>query len=159
MKNWIRFILVFTLALVTLMGVIVFYQAQKPINQAEEQAEMRAIDEKHLSEITKSYSVNGMEASITVLGKDKDGRPKAAFVPDGSDGDIWTVLLKDGISSKEALSTVRKDMDIGKVIHVHLGAEEDSPYWEVAYTGTDQKLNYVLLDFKDGSVRKKILNL
>ncbi|EMR07379.1 hypothetical protein C772_00395 [Bhargavaea cecembensis DSE10] len=159
MKNWIRFTVIFTLALFTLIGVVVFYQAQKPISDAEKRAEVRAIEEGHLAEITRSYPVNGAEPSITVLGKDKEGRPKAVFVPDGKKGDIRGVLLSDGISPKEALSAVRKEMNVSDVIHVHLGTDGSGPFWEVAFSGPDDKLNYVQMSFKDGSTRKKILNL
>ena len=159
MKNWIRFIVIFSLALFTLIGVIAFYQAQKPIGKAEEKAESRALEEGHLVEITRAYPVNGAEPSITVLGKDKEGRPKAVFVPDGKKGDIRGVLLSDGISTKEALSSVREEMDVSEILHVHLGTDGSGPYWEVAFIGQDDKLNYVYMNFKDGSTRKKILNL
>ncbi|MFC7365602.1 MULTISPECIES: DUF5590 domain-containing protein [Bhargavaea] len=159
MKNWIRFTAIFTLALFTLIGVIVFYQAQKPIGKAEEKAETRAIAEGQLTEITRSYPVNGTRPSITVLGKDKEGRSKAVFVPDGKKGEIQGVLLSEGISPKEALSAVREEMNVSDVIHVHLGTDKSGPYWEVAFTGPDDKLNYVLLNFGDGKTRTKILNL
>ncbi|RSK24837.1 cell wall elongation regulator TseB-like domain-containing protein [Bhargavaea beijingensis] len=159
MRNWIRFIVIFSLAFFTLFGVIVFYQAQKPIGKAEEKAEARAIEEGHLIEITRSYPVNGTEPSITVLGKDKEGRPKAVFVPDGKKGDIGSVLLSEGISSKEVLSAIREEMNVSDILHVHLGTDGSGPFWEVAFVGQDDKLNYVYMNFKDGSTRKKILNL
>lgn len=159
MKNWIRFTLIFTLSLFTLTGIIVFYQAQKPIGKAEERAEERAVEEGHLAEITRDYPVNGAEPLITVLGKDKEGRAKAVFVPDGKKGEIRSVLLSDGISPKEALSAVRDEMNVSDVLHVHLGTDKSGPFWEVAFTGPDDKLNYVHMNFVDGSMRKKILNL
>jgi uncharacterized protein YpmB len=159
MKNWIRFTVIFTLSLFTLIGVIVFYQAQKPIGKAEERAEARAVEEGHLAEVTRAYPVNGAEPSITVLGKDKEGRTKAAFVPDGKKGEIRGVFLSDGISPNDALSVVREEMNVSDVLHVHLGSDASGPFWEVAFTGPDDKLNYVQMNFVDGSMRKKILNL
>ncbi|SEI64269.1 Uncharacterized protein YpmB [Bhargavaea ginsengi] len=159
MKNRKRFSIILVLAFITLIGVILFYTAQKPIGNAEEKAETRAIDEGHLTEISRSYPVNGSEPSITVLGKNKDGKPAAVFVPDGTEGEMRSVLLKDGIGFRQALDVVREDMDVRKVLHVHLGNDESGPFWEVAFTGPDDKLNYVHLNFGDGKVRKKILNL
>ena len=159
MKNWIRFTVIFTLALFTIIGIIVFYQAQKPFSTAEEKAETRAIREGHLAEVNRSYPVNGAESSITVLGKDGEGRPKAVFVPDRRKEDITGVLLSDGISPKEALSAVRDEMDVEDVLHVHLGTDGSGPFWEVVFTGRNDKLNYVYMNFADGKTRKKILNL
>ncbi|MET3575166.1 DUF5590 domain-containing protein [Bhargavaea ullalensis] len=161
MKNWIRFIVIFLLALFTLIGIIVFYQAGKPIARAENAAEDRALSEGHLAEATKSYLMNSSGPSITVLGTDKDGRAKAAFVPDGKkgEGEISAVLLKDGIPAKDALALTRKEMDVKKVLHVHLGPSDAGPVWEVAFTGPDDELNYVYILFKDGTIWKKIMNL
>ncbi|WP_040228394.1 cell wall elongation regulator TseB-like domain-containing protein [Bhargavaea cecembensis] len=159
MKNWIRFIVIFLLSFATLIGIIVFYQAGKPIAKAEETAEAKALSDGHLAEVSKSYLMNSDTPSITVLGKDKDGRAAAAFVPDGEKGEVTKVLLKDGISAKEALNVVKEDMKVKKVLHVHLGQAEPGPVWEVAFTGPDDELNYAYILFKDGTLWKKIMNL
>ena len=161
MKNWIRFIVIFLLAFTTLIGVIIFYQAGKLIDRAEKAAGERAVSEGQLSEVSKTYPMNAETPSITVLGKDEDGRAKAVFVPDGkkADGDLASVRLADGISAKDALALVRKEMDVKKVLHIQLGPAEPGPVWEVAFTGQEDELNYVYILFKDGAVWKKIMNL
>lgn len=40
-----------------------------------------------------------------------------------------------------------------------LGYEEVGPVWEITYTNSDDKLNYVYIIFEDGQWWKRILNL
>ena len=69
------------------------------------------------------------------------------------------VVLDKGITSKQALSLVKQEMGVRKLLHVKLGVEDDVAVWEVAFKNDQQQLNYVYISFSDGKWQKRILNL
>ena len=160
MKNWIIFISVFLASLAIVISAIVFVHARAPYKDAEQLAESTAIQEGELVSVTDSYVYRGLSSNLTVIGKDSEGNDKAVFIPESeSDKELSTVLLADGISSKETLELVRNEMEVKEMLHVRLGMEEVGPVWEVSFIGKNDKLNYVYILFENGKWWKRILNL
>ncbi len=159
MLNWIRFITVFLIVLTVIIVVTVFYSANKPLTSAKEQASDQAIKSGQLVSVDSVQIYNGTQSFMTVFGVNEKGEEIAVFVDENSEKDFGTVKLEDGITSKQAVSTVKEELDVKKVLHVTLGVEEAGPVWEVAFKSDNGKLNYVYVYFESGLWWKRILNL
>ncbi|MEG0386646.1 MAG: hypothetical protein RR642_18105, partial [Solibacillus sp.] len=85
---------------------------------------------------------------------------KAIFVPTNLEEDsIQDVFLKDGITEKQALSVLKNEGNVQKVLHIKLGYEEPGAVWEISYLNDKDKLNYVYILFEDGDEWLGIKNL
>lgn len=157
--NWIKFISVFLIALASVIIVVVFYSANKPLASAKVTAKDAAIESGEVVSVKTVQSYNGTVALSTVFGTNKDGVEIALFVDDAMKGNYESVKLADGITADEAIKTVKKELDVKKLLHVTLGLEEGNPVWEVVYTSDNDKLNYVYVLFENGQWWKRILNL
>lgn len=160
MKNWLKFIAVFILSLSIIITILIFWNAKKPFNKIEEQAEKLALESNVLSTVTDSYVYNGSKPYITVFGEDENGEKKAVFVPISLEEDaIQEVFLKEGITEKQALALANKEKNIKKILHTKLGYESVGPVWEITYMNDSDHINYVYIMFEDGQWWKRILNL
>ncbi|KXH81993.1 DUF5590 domain-containing protein [Sporosarcina sp. HYO08] len=159
MWNWIKFITVFLLSLASVITILVFYNAYKPIATEEEKAREVAIKSGQLVTVQSTEIFNGTNSMVTVFGKDQEGNEKAVFVGKNKQERYDEVLLADGITAKKALDVVKKELDVQKVMHVSLGVMEEDPMWEIAFKSGNGQLNYVYLSFKNGQWKKRILNL
>lgn len=159
MLNWIRFIAGFLLVLTFVIILIVFYNAGSPFSIAKKSAIDAVIGTGQLETVERTETYNGTIPQITVFGTDKEGVPKAVFVERGSEEGFTEVRLVDGITADQAIETVKKELDVKKVLHVTLGIEEEGPVWEVAFKSENGNLNYVYVLFENGQWWKRILNL
>lgn len=159
MLNWVKFITAFLLTLITVIAITVFFNANKPIASAKNRAEEVAIQSGQITTVRDVQPYNGTASLVTVFGVNKDSEQVAVFVQEAEAKQLKEVKLKDGITAKEAMQIVVKDENPDKVMHILLGLEENEPVWEVAFKANNGKLNYVYLQFKDGKLLKRILNL
>ncbi|WP_040286707.1 DUF5590 domain-containing protein [Sporosarcina koreensis] len=161
MGNWIKFFLVFFLALTAALSTFVFYKAYQPVSQWKNQAEQKVLAAGLLEETDRAEVFNGTEAWTVVYGKDGAGTEKAVFVSReaGAGKDMKEIVLKKGVTAKQAVDTVKNEKAVRKLLHVKLGMEDDEPIWEVVFKNDAGKLNYVYVSFTDGKWQKRISNL
>ncbi|WP_318617371.1 DUF5590 domain-containing protein [Sporosarcina sp. YIM B06819] len=159
MVNWIKFIVVFLLALTAVITVTVLYNAGKPPSVANKTAIETVLKSGQLVSVDSAESFNGTVPMVTVFGVDAEGEEKAVFVGGQTEGDFEEVKLADGISAEKAVANVKEELQVKKVLHVTLGLEAEGPVWEVAFTSDNGKLNYVYVFFENGQWWKRILNL
>lgn len=160
MKNWLIFGVVFVLSLSLVISVLVFWKADEPYSEMEQQAESFALEKKALVSITNSYVYNGNKPYITVFGIDENGKGKAVFVPINMDEkSMQHVLLETGVTEQQAIDVLQREAAVNEILHVKLGFEEPGVVWEIAYISDTDKLNYVYVLFEDGQWWKRILNL
>jgi uncharacterized protein YpmB len=159
MKKWFIFISVFILSLSLCISLFVLWKAGQPFKSAKQEAEQVAISEKKLSEVTDSQVYSSSNTYITVLGKDENGEEKAVFIPSSQKLKVQEVLMKDGISKKEAIKAVEAEFEVKEVLHSKLGWEQKQAVWEITFLNEKDKLNYVYLFFENGKWWKRILNL
>lgn len=161
MVNWIKFFIVFLFSLTLILTAFVFYKAYEPASQQKEDAENRVLNAGLLKEVDRAEVYNGTTSLTVVFGKDDKGVEKGVFVNDKekSDEKLKVVALKKGVTAKEALSSVKQELDVNKLIHVKLGIEDNTAVWEVAFKNQSNKLNYVYVTFSNGQWQKRILNL
>lgn len=159
MLNWIKFITVFLIVLTIIIVVTVFYNANKPLTTAMDSASDAAIKSGQIVSVDSVQLYNGTQSFMTVFGVNEKGEEIAVFVDEKSDKDFGTVKIEDGITAKQAVATVKEELDVKKILHVALGIEESGPVWEVAFKSDNDKLNYVYVYFESGQWWKRILNL
>lgn len=160
MKNWIKFFSIFFVILAVVLTGFITIKAYSPFNEATNKAEKVVEKEELVSSISQSYVYNGKVSYVTVIGKDEKNQDVAIFV---NQSDLKAkkeqILLKDGITEKEAIATATKDRKVQKVLHAKLGIEKPGAVWEVSFKDTDDQLHYVYVLFESGQWWKKITNL
>lgn len=160
MKNWIIFSVVFILSLSLVITVLVFWNANAPFSDIEQEAEAFALDTKALAVVEDSYVYNGNKPYVTVFGVDEYGKEKAIFVPMSLDeNSMQEVFLAQGITKEDALERFRNETAVKEILHTKLGYEQAGAVWEITYISTSGSLNYVYLLHEDGQWWKRILNL
>lgn len=160
MKRWIIFISVFILSLSLVISLFVIWKAGQPFSDEKDKAEQLVLSEKKLTEVTDSEIYSGTNTYVTVSGNDVEGNGKAVFIPiTGKNVAIEEVLLKDGISQKQAIEAVQNEFEVKEVLHTKLGWEQDNAVWEITFLNENDKLNYVYLSFENGKWWKRILNM
>jgi uncharacterized protein YpmB len=160
MKRWIIFITVFILSLSLFISLFVIWKAGQPFSDELDKAEQLVIREEKLKEVSDSEVYSGSNTYVTIRGNDENGDGKAVFIPTtGKDLEIEEVLLKDGISKKQAIKAVETEFQVKEVLHTKLGWEQDNAVWEITFLNENDKLNYVYLLFENGKWWKRILNL
>ncbi|GKV67171.1 MULTISPECIES: cell wall elongation regulator TseB-like domain-containing protein [Sporosarcina] len=159
MLNWIRFLSVFLLTLFVTITIIVFYQAEKPFASSRDAAIDLARQEGKLQTVDRADVYHGTASLVSVYGIDEEGKDKILLVDEQAGKVIRSVTPKKGITKQEAADIVKKEDKVKKILHSSLGQEKENLFWEVAYIGEDDSLNYVYLNFTDGEWRKRIMNL
>ncbi|MGB2991857.1 MAG: DUF5590 domain-containing protein [Paenisporosarcina sp.] len=160
MKRWIIFISVFILSLSLVISLFVIWKAGQPFSDEKDKAEQLVLSEKKLTDVTDSEIYSGTNTYVTVSGNDVEGNGKAVFIPiTGKDVAIEEVILKDGISQKQAIEAVQNEFEVKEVLHTKLGWEQDNAVWEITFLNENDKLNYVYLSFETGKWWKRILNM
>jgi uncharacterized protein YpmB len=160
MKNWILFGAMFVASLAIVMTVLVLWKADAPFTDMEKKAEQLALSSGKLAQVTESYTYNGNNPYVTVLGTDKDGKEKALFVPISMEEElIQQIYMDEGISKDVALAELAREAQVSEVLHTKLGFEEAGVVWEISYINEKDDLNYVYILFEDGQWWKRILNL
>ena len=159
MKNWIIFSVVFILSLSLVITVLVFWNANAPFSDIEQEAEAFALDTKALAVVEDSYVYNGNKPYVTVFGVDEYGKEKAIFVPMSLDeNSMQEVFLAQGITKEDALERFRNETAVKEILHTKLGYEQAGAVWEITYISTSGSLNYVYLLHEDGQWWKRIHN-
>ena len=160
MKNWILFGAMFVASMVIVVTVLVLWKADAPFTDMEKQAEQLALSSNKLAEVTESYTYNGNNPYVTVIGTDDEGRDKALFVPISMDEKlIQQTYMDEGITKDKALSVLASETKVSEILHTKLGFEEAGVVWEISYLNEKDDLNYVYILFEDGQWWKRILNL
>ncbi|MER1999474.1 MAG: DUF5590 domain-containing protein [Lysinibacillus sp.] len=160
MKNWILFGAMFVASMVIVVTVLVLWKADAPFTDMEKQAEQLALSSNKLAQVTESYTYNGNNPYVTVIGTDDEGREKALFVPISMDEKlIQQAYMDEGITKEKALSVLASETKVSEILHTKLGFEEAGVVWEISYLNEKDDLNYVYILFEDGQWWKRILNL
>ena len=161
MWNWFKFIIIFIGSVAIAVMAIVFYNASKPYKAIEKEMLQYAYDEEILASIDDISLYNGSESLAVIYGKNEKGADVATFVPveEKERKPIHTVDLSKGVTAEEAVEAVREEVDLSKVLNVHLGYDEEQVFWEVIFENEEKALNYVYISFESGNWWKRLLNV
>ncbi len=109
------------------------------------QARKIALSHSSIATIETESFFHGKEAYLSFIGKDQEGQELAVLVAQADDA-VYTYPLKEGVSSKEAASVVRKKSK-DAIDRVTFGRFKGKPIWEVK-----SGRSYYVVDFKTGKV-------
>lgn len=157
MKKGLLILGIIIIATIT-AGVIVYSNAVEPMKTAEEKAVKIAKEETRLEEVDEFSIYNGEESFYVLQGKNDKGLEIIVWIPEKG-GKVTVKKASDGISRKEAINKVAKEIGSDELISVKLGMENGIPLWEVHSRTQDKKLNYYSLVFESGELLKRIENL
>ncbi|WP_239254512.1 DUF5590 domain-containing protein [Listeria ilorinensis] len=134
--------------------------AEKPVEEAKQEALDRISGSIELKEQDQFYLYNGVKSTYYVLtGKNKENKDIVVWVPEKKSGKIYVKYASDGISEAKAKQIVEEKKHPKKILNVTLGMENGVPLYEVSYIGKNDSLNYYDMTFSDGEWLREIENL
>ena len=150
-KNYLFIIWQHIIGICVLVLTVLFswlFLAEKTSDRMQDQMEQArniALSHSSMAKIDTESFFHGKEAYLSFIGKDQEGQELAVLVAEADD-QVYTYLLKEGISQKKAEAIVKeKSKDV--IDRVTFGRFKGKPIWEVK-SGS----SYYVVDFKTGKV-------
>jgi uncharacterized protein YpmB len=102
----------------------------------------------------------GTDAYQVIQAKQK-GKKVYIWVPDQpKKAPFLERLASKGITRVQALQKLADaQLDVKKIISVHLGVIKGNPVWEITFLNSKNNYNYVSFYFENGKEAQRILNL
>ncbi|MDH5159911.1 DUF5590 domain-containing protein [Heyndrickxia oleronia] len=146
MKKWI---IIAGLCILVIVGISVnvYFQSMKPISHAKDFAEKKAREKANLTSMDQFYLYNGDITYYVAVGKQKNGKKVAVWIPEKNSDQITIEKWSDGISKSDAINTVMKKEKPAKVLGSRLGMLDKEPVWEISYLDHSSRLNYAYVYF------------
>ncbi|GGL47995.1 cell wall elongation regulator TseB-like domain-containing protein [Sporolactobacillus putidus] len=159
MKNWI----IIGLPAVVLFagwGSLQLYNSNMNYkNGLSGKAVAKADQQSHPDKIESVTYYNGTESYQVIKGK-RNGVQMYFWVPDSKKGVYFTRVVKNGITSRQALQILAgMHLDVKTVLAVRLGAIQTTPIWEITFLNSRGNYNYVSINFDNGKEAQRILNI
>ena len=150
-KNYLFIIWQHIIGICVLVLTVLFswlFLAEKTSDRMQDQMEQArniALSHSSMAKIDRESFFHGKEAYLSFIGKDQEGQELAVLVAEADD-QVYTYLLKEGISQKKAKAIVKeKSKDV--IDRVTFGRFKGKPIWEVK-----SGRSYYVVDFKTGKV-------
>lgn len=159
MLKWIKFFAVFFVGLLVVFAVSALVKANQPFSKVKKAAIEVVQKERVLETIEDIDIFHGDVSIISVYGTDKEGSGKIVIVDEASAKIITSVAASKGISKSQAIDFAKADERFKEMHHVTLGLIGQKLVWEVAYIRQNGSLNYFYLNFADGELNKRIVNI
>ncbi|QIL46505.1 DUF5590 domain-containing protein [Vagococcus coleopterorum] len=140
------------------LSLIFLIRSNRPMEQAQSEAEAIAKKQAGVEKTDKFYWYNRDETYFTILGRDKDGEQLLVVIPKTGDP-VTVVKQKDGLSEFDAVQVVAKEMKPHKMTRINFGILDNQPIWEIVAANEKGELSYYSVDFKTGSIVKTIKNV
>lgn len=112
----------------------------------------------NLTTVSNFFIYNQERTYYSVAGVNNKNQQLLVIVPANSNH-VTVLKQSSGITGREAIQVVQKRHQIRRVLHTALGIYKKTPVWEVAYYNTKGKLNYALVNFKNGKIVEQMNNL
>lgn len=148
MKKWILIIILVIVAGIS-YGAYVYNNAMSNKRLGEDKATAIAKKEASLTQITATDYYHGKSSYTIIEGTNASGEQWIVWVPNDQ-GKVLSKQMKDGISSEQAAGIVTKDKQPKQIMKVKLGAENETPLWEITYIDQENRYHYYYVNFTDG---------
>ncbi|PLS16322.1 peptidase [Bacillus sp. M6-12] len=158
MKKWL---IITSLAVLILIGISAgaYIHALKPKDAAYKRAFSKAQNEAGLVTKDKFYIYNGMESYYVIVGKDKNKKQKAVWIPFDKKQKVVIKDFHSGKTEEDIRKIVSSEADPDKIVTIKLGMEKSVPLWEVTYLDNKRRYNYEYYEFKTGELLKFYRNI
>lgn len=159
MLKWSKFIAVLIAGLFLVTAAAALMKANQPFSKVKKAALEVVQKEQALETIEDIDIFHGDVSIISVFGTDKEGSSKIVIVDEASAKIITAVAADKGISKSQAVDFAKADERFKEMHHVTLGLIGQKLVWEVSYIRQNGSLNYFYLNFADGVLNKRIVNI
>lgn len=158
MYKWIAIILSCIMIALGISGCV-YNKATAPVKKAREAAEARLKTETDIKNVDEFYLYNGSQTYYVAVGKNKEGKEVAAWIPENKKEEVHVKNMSDGVSKQDAINKLLSEKKIKEILGVRLGMEKTLPVWELSYLDGNSNLNYYYIHFDTGKWWRKIENL
>lgn len=136
-----------------------FFYAQKPIVQAENEAAMIARDTAGVENVDDFFWYNGTTDSyFTVGGHTEDGRYLYVVIKQNG-GQVSIFDAKEIVTEEEAKAILLSVKDDVHIMEARIGIEDEQPFWEVSYQDENGQLAYFLISARTGETIREYQNI
>lgn len=154
--SWSKFVVVILAALILLAAAfgLYAYMALRPMAKAESTVQ-RVVKDKtsltNLHDLTVDYRDG---TTYAVLGT-QDGKQKVA-VMHGKNGQVKVFDYGKGLSEKSLKNKLQDQYAAKRIYSANLSEYQNTLVWEVSYQSKDGSLNYLTLDYQNGTVYRAV---
>ncbi|MBM4762094.1 DUF5590 domain-containing protein [Bacillus sp. B15-48] len=160
MKKWIVLLTIVLLAVASGF-VALYYNATKPLREAEKIAIEIAQQDTTLIDIHEFDLFNGEETYYVLKAKNKNNEDVYVWISE-IDHKMLIKTANSGVSEEEVVKTVYADRNPEEIIDVRLGItriqKTNRPAWEVYFRSKNGNINYYYVDFETGEKLRAIDN-
>jgi uncharacterized protein YpmB len=157
LKKWI-FIGIGIIGCIILLFSVVYLNALKPLDLAEEKAVAAAKKKVELTEIQDVQIYNGNETYYILKAKNNKKQNVIVWVSE-KNGKVLVSKSSEGITQQQAVNKLLEEESPQKIISVKLGMIKNRQCWEIYYISHNNLINYYYVDFKTGDWLRKIENM
>lgn len=155
---------VIKVVLLVLLAVIIavygtLWVAQRPAHRAQKTAYSLAVSKGKLKTTTAFSQYNGNQSYYAVTGTSSKNVPVYALINTNKQHATTVVKQSAGISREKALRKVWSQRNPSKVIKITLGKYQGNVVWEITYLNQKKNLCYEILQYRNGSQLKSIINI
>ncbi|WP_046173694.1 cell wall elongation regulator TseB-like domain-containing protein [Domibacillus indicus] len=157
-KKWL---LIIGIPLILIAGAIaiLYNNAQKPYEKAQEEAVRQLEDKASLARVDDVYVYHSTKTYYTGTGQDQNGQNVAVWLAEDGKSEPVIRPLKNGTTEKEARALFKEEAGSAEILSLTLGMEGKTPVWLFTFEGKNDSLNYYYLSFTDGTWWKKVENI
>lgn len=154
--SWSKLIVLILAFVAVLAAAFAFYAylALRPMAKAESSVQ-RVVKNKtsltNLHDLTVDYRDG---TTYAVLGT-QNGHQKVAVLH-GQNGKVQLFDYGQGISKKTLSKKIKNEYAAKKIYSANLSEYQNALVWEISYQGKDGSLNYLTLDYKNGTVYRAV---
>jgi uncharacterized protein YpmB len=141
-------LIIFLLTIIVLSSIF-YLRADRPMAQAEKEAEAIAKKYADMEQVDHFYWFTRKQTYFSLIGKNKDDQEIAVIIP--KSGEKVKILdASKGLSESEAKQKVSEKYSNITIQKANLGMFDDKPVWEVMGRDPEGALSYHLISFDSG---------
>lgn len=159
-RQTVKFIIwVVTIVIVCYFASIaIFYFSGKTVRTNDQQMKNVAINQTPITDINKYYHLDRGTNSYALAGKDKkQNNYYFIYLPKRKKAFLYEA--KKGFTEKEITDKFKTSYPKKTINIINLGWYEGAPVWEVSYKNPNDKIGYLMYNFKNGTEINKVDNL
>ncbi|KRM59289.1 cell wall elongation regulator TseB-like domain-containing protein [Secundilactobacillus malefermentans] len=141
-----------------LSGLFILNRATAPNSRAQRQAISLSQKYAGLKSYSQVYWTNLHKTYYTVDGTNKQNQAVYVVVPKKG-GNLRVLKQKNGLTRNQVLQRVWQNRNPKKVLRASISIFNEKPAWVVTYLSQQGKLCYETIQFSNGKVLQKIVNI
>ncbi|MBS9334809.1 hypothetical protein LQZ24_01985 [Fructobacillus sp. M1-13] len=157
--SWSKFFVII-LAFVIVIGAglaIYAYLALRPMAKAESNVQAVVKQKTQLTNLH-DMTVDYRDGSTYAVIGSENGKEKVAIIH-GKSSKVKVFDFGNGMTKVQLKAKLKGDYQAKKIYSANLSEYQNALVWELSYQGKDGSLNYLTLDYKNGTVYRAVNGL